>query len=227
MTLQTKRAQASVTPGDNGEFDLVLSNATIDREGESIPAGSWVQPLPATIPINANHSADVSDIVGSGVPWIDSAGNLRVRGAFASTPLGQKIRTLVNEGHLRSVSVEMLRRKDANSGVVVNELVGGAFVNIPANPTAVVLASKAMEDDTPPEWFLTRLRETLMGETDAMTMVTKAAGGDAAMVTAIHDAAVHLGAQCLAAPPDVDDGSDDGANKALRLLSLRVKALRG
>lgn len=220
MTLQTKRAQASVTPGDDpGEFDMILSNGTRDREGETISPDSWAQPLPDVIPINANHSPDVADIVASGRPFIDTAGNLRVVGTFAATPQAQHVRSLVNDGHLRSVSVEFLRRKDVN-GAQINELVGGAFVNIPANPTAVVLASKGVLD-------YDQFAALMMGETDAMTMVAKAAGGDAAMVAAIHDAAVHLGAQCLAAPPDVDDGSDDGANKALRLMSLRVKALRG
>jgi hypothetical protein len=130
MTL-TKRAQASVAPGDGpGQFDIILSNAAEDRDGEVLHPEDWAQPLPDTIPINANHSADVSDIVGSGTPFIDSGGNLRVRGTFATTPLAQHVRTLVNEGHLRSVSVEFLRRKDGNDQQVI-ELVGGAFVNIP------------------------------------------------------------------------------------------------
>jgi hypothetical protein len=48
------------------------------------------------------------------------------------------------------------------------------------------------------------------------------------MVTAIHDAAVHLGAQCYAPADedmDGDDGADDGANKAAAL-RLRLKAIR-
>jgi hypothetical protein len=212
MKPATKRAQASVTASDNGEFDMVLSNGTLDRDGESLLPGSWVQPLPDTIPINANHSSDVSDIVGSGIPFIDNEGNLRVRGTFASTPLGQHVRTLVNEGHLRSVSVEFLHRKDAN-GQWLNELVGGAFVNLPSNPTARVLTSKT------PAWFEERLTAILAGDP-----VTKAAGD--AMVQAIHDASVHIGAQCAPGDEDMDgvDGADDGANKAAAL-RLRLKAI--
>jgi hypothetical protein len=215
--MQTKRAQAVVTPSSDddpsGGFDLVLSTSALDREGESISPSSWAQPLPEVIPINANHSADVSDIVGSGRPWIDSDGNLRVRGSFASTPQAQHVRSLVNEGHLRSVSVEFLRRKSGHG--VVNELTGGAFVLTPANPEARVLASKGV-----PSWF-----------TD---LVSKAVAGEdtSAMVRAIHDASVHLGAQCAPAAPDDDasedgtDGADDGANKSLAAaLRLRLKAL--
>jgi hypothetical protein len=211
MTPATKRAQASVTASDNGEFDMILSNGTRDRDGETLPPDSWARPLPETIPINANHSKDVSDIVGSGKPFIDSEGNLRVRGVFASTPLGQHVRTLVNEGHLRSASVEFLR-KDGR-----HELVGGAFVNIPANPTARVLASKAFAD------FEERLSAILAGEP-----ATKAAGEASAMTQAIHDASVHLGAQCVVTPDDADDGADDGANKAAALrLRLKAVGLRG
>jgi phage head maturation protease len=212
MTLLTKRATAAVTPSDNGEFDMILSNGTRDRDGETIAPGSWAQPLPEVIPINTNHSTDVAAIVGSGRPWLDSEGNLRVQGTFASTPAGQHIRSLVNEGHLRSVSVEFLRRKDGNA--TVNELVGGAFVNVPANPEARVLASKGA-----PQWF--------------SDLVSKAVAGEdtSAMVRAIHDASVHLGAQCAPAAPDDDasedgtDGADDGVNKAAAL-RLRLKALR-
>lgn len=126
MAVQTKRAQATVQPNEAGEFDMILSNDALDRDGETLLPEDWAQPLPDTIPINANHSGDVSDIVGSGEPFIDEAGNLRVRGTFATTPLAQHLRALVNEGHLRGVSVEFLRRKDGNR--TVNELIGGAFV---------------------------------------------------------------------------------------------------
>jgi len=193
---------------------MILSNGALDRDGEGLSLSSWAQPLPKSIPINANHSSDVSAIVGSGEPFFDTEGNLRVHGTFASTELAQHVRTLVNENHLRSVSVEFLRRKDGN-GQQVNELVGGAFVNIPANPEARVLASKALVD------FEKRL-DAILG--------TKAAGESdgSAMVTAIHDASVHLGAQCYAQSDESMDGVDgaaDGANKAAAL-GLRLKALQ-
>lgn len=145
-TLHAKRANARVQPRDNGEFDIILSNGTKDRDGEVLAPDAWVMPLPEVIPLNVNHSSDVADVVGSGRPFIDAKGNLRVQGEFASTEQAQHIRTLVNEGHVKSVSVEFLRRKDVN-GRIMHELVGGAFVNIPANPDARVLASKTTTTD--------------------------------------------------------------------------------
>jgi hypothetical protein len=211
----TKRAQASVSPGDAGEFDVILSDATEDRDGDVLLPQQWKQPLPAVIQFNADHSGSVSDIVGSGRPWIDENGALRVRGKFATTELGQHIRTLVNEGHLTGVSVEFLKRKDAD-GNPVHELVGGSFVLIPANPSARVLASKALDD------FEDRLDAILAGRLVAKAAADSADGG--AMVQAIHDASYHLGAACVETV-DSDDGAADGANRATAL-RLRLKSIR-
>jgi hypothetical protein len=218
MTLVHKRVTAAVSPASDagpGEFDIILSTAARDREGEVVAPGSWVMPLPDVIPINANHSSDVSDIVGSGAPWIDADGHLRVRGTFASTPQAQHVRSLVQEGHLRTVSVEMLRRKGVN-GEPVNELVGGAFVLLPANPQAIVLSAKAFNDQ--------------------LEQVIKAAstGADvSAMVRAIHDAATHIDNTVCPAMGYADDdlsedgesGEDDGANSKALALKLRLKAM--
>jgi hypothetical protein len=214
MTVATKRVTAAVSTSDedaNGSFEILLSTATRDREGEIVSSKSWALPLPATIPINVDHSPSVSDVIGSGRPFLDSDGNLRVKGTFASTAQAQHVRSLVAEGHLRSVSVEFLRTKGAD-GQPVNELVGGAFVSLPANPEARVLASKAA--------FQAGLDAILSGKsmTDAV-----------AMTQAIHDASAHMGAQCVVPvgldddlSEDGDDGESDGANKAAAL-RLRLK----
>ena len=64
---------------------------------------------------------------------------------------------------------------------------------------------------------------------DALAVVTKAASVSpdaAAMTQAIHDASIHIGAQCAVPVADDEDptGEDDGANKAAAL-RLRLKAL--
>ena len=156
----SKRASAEIHATDSGEFDLLLSNGIKDRDGEVLAPGDWVVPLPDVIPINLNHSEDVAKIVGSGQPFIDPDGNLRVRGKFADTDQAQHIRQLVTGGHLRSVSVEFLRHAGGR-----NELVGGAFVNVPANPQARVLASKSALDQFKVE--LNRLFDREVGDGDS------------------------------------------------------------
>ena len=142
--------------------------------------------------VNVGHTSDVSGIVASGKPFLDQRGNLRVRGKFAGTELGQRVRQLVNEGHLRGVSVEYLKTKAAG-GRPVNELVGGAFVMVPSNPSARVLSSKAANDGM-----------------DGSQPVDPAHPNPADMVKAIHDAAVWLGAKCNAG----EAGEGDSMNKA-------------
>ncbi|WP_082939793.1 phage major capsid protein [Mycobacterium sp. 852014-50255_SCH5639931] len=138
-----KSVDAAISPGDDpGTFDLLLSDDSLDRDGDRLWAYQWIDPLPKTISVSVNHSRDVSDVVGSGSPYIEADGSLRVHGKFASTPLAQCIRKLVCEGHIRSVSVEYLRGKNGN------ELVGGSFVTLPANRNARVLAAKALGEAT-------------------------------------------------------------------------------
>jgi hypothetical protein len=214
VTLVTKRAQAAVTAGDAGEFDAILSTPSIDRDGESLASSSWKQPLPGRISITVDHTGSVADVVASGEPYLASDGSLRLKGKFSSTEKGQQVRQLVVGGDIDSLSVEFLRSKSAD-GSPVHELTAASFVLLPANPEARVLSAKALAFG------------------DQVDLVIKAAGdGDAAMLQAVHDAAVHLGADCVDGivgldddlTEDGDDGADDGANKA-SALKLRLKAL--
>ncbi|TGD90566.1 hypothetical protein BayCH28_01510 [Mycolicibacterium sp. CH28] len=210
--LATKRAQASLTTADDGgTFEAILSTASVDRDGESLPQNRWR--LPASIPVTVDHTGSVADVVASGEPFLAADGSLRIRGRFANTDKGQLVRELVVGGFVTSLSVEFLRRDDGN------ELTGASFVLLPANPDAVVTSAKAFSA--------------------ALDNVVKAAGnGDTALIQAIHDAAGHLGAECVKSygsedqfddGDDGDDydssGTDDGANKSLALLRLRAKAL--
>lgn len=127
----------------HGAFSLVLSTPTEDRDGESLATDEWEQPLPGHITFDLDHAMSVAGTVGSGTPSIDDQGRLVVDGTYASTPLGQEVRSLVNEGHIRTASVAFLRKTDKKDSKVTRELLNGAFVAIPANPEALILASKS------------------------------------------------------------------------------------
>lgn len=94
----------------NGEFEVVLSAATVDRDGEVIEARAF-EPLPESIPFHAFH--DFHDPIGRGVPFYDGD-VLKARGVYASTPRAQEIRTLVAEGIIGHTSVGFMSasRKD-------------------------------------------------------------------------------------------------------------------
>jgi hypothetical protein len=182
----------------NGEFIAVLTNEALDRDDENLWADEWKQPLPARIHIDGDHGRSLDKTVGSAVPTLD--GNRMIgKGTYAGTPYAQMVRQLVNEGHINSLSVTYAEHKNQKDGGIQRELLNAAFVAIPANPEAIVLSSKAAKVD-------------------------KADGGVGAsgnnpdvkhddMVQAIHDAATHLGAQCMN-EVEADPGTADGANKS-------------
>lgn len=132
---------------EHGTFEVILSTPDEDRDGEKVLSDEW-EPLPEHITFDIDHGMSVSSTVGSGKPEIDEDGRLRVKGSYSSLPLAQNVRTLVNEGHIRTTSVAFLRKDDGTKDgkrVVRRELLNGAFVAVPANPNAVVLSSKALQ----------------------------------------------------------------------------------
>jgi hypothetical protein len=153
MDVVTK-ATATVTPVEDskskhGEFDVILSTSALDRDGDELHANEWKTPLPDKISFDSDHGMSVATCVGSGKPFINDQGQLQVRGTFASTPHGQAVRTLVNEGHIDSVSVAFMdHQKSKKSSSPLRELLNGAFVAVPANPQARVLSSKAAKAES-------------------------------------------------------------------------------
>lgn len=133
---------------DNGTFEVILSTPTADRDGEEVKAEEWKTPLPDHITFDIDHGMSVATTVGSGTPEIDADGKMVVKGRWASTPLAQQTRALVNEGHIKTTSVAFLRLPgDAKAhGGASRELLNGAFVAVPANAEALVLNSKSLQD---------------------------------------------------------------------------------
>jgi HK97 family phage prohead protease len=170
------------TENPNGAFDVVLSAPTLDRDGEVIDSRAF-DPLPDHIPFDIDHSMTVTGTVGSGTPYYDEAGLLRVKGTFASTPLGQEVRTLVSEGHIRTTSVTFMAAKRAKDEKGVDhvqtaELLNGTFTPVPSNREAVVLSAKAL------------------GAVVEEKVGARNSASDAATIQSMHDAATSLGASC-------------------------------
>src|SRR3569623_864175 len=145
------RKDATITNTDEefpGSFEVILSAPTKDRDGDTLLPDEWKQPLPEHITFDSDHGMTVATTVGSGVPRIDEeTGNLVVSGSYSSLPRAPEVRTLVNEGHIRTTSVAFMSEKTEKDGksVATRELLNGAFVAIPSNREALVLASKGFE----------------------------------------------------------------------------------
>lgn len=159
-----------------GTFRVILSAPTKDRDGDTLTPDTWKTPLPDHITFDQDHGMSVEKTVGSGKPHIDQdTGNLIVEGTYSSLPRAQEVRTLVNEGHIRTTSVafmtEKVPQKDGSTKRV-RELLNGAFVAIPSNREAVVLASKGLKSGA------------------------RNSASDMGQIQNIHDAAQGLGAVC-------------------------------
>jgi len=199
---QVKFAQVKTAESDNpnGEFEAILSMATLDRDGEVIDAKAF-DPLPDHITIDVDHGRTAATTVGSGQPFYDGD-TLKIRGSFASTQLAQDIRSLVTEGHIRSMSVAFMdakkEAKDGNQHITKAELLNAAFVAIPANREAVVLAAKSLEDS-----------EEKVGARNSAS--------DAEKIQAAHDAMVALGADCTTKHVHLSEDKVDPAEKSVDL----------
>lgn len=188
MNVQHK--DATITNTDDafpGSFQVILSTKAKDRDGDELQSEDWKQPLPDHITFDADHGMSVATTVGSGRPYIDTEGRMAVDGTYSSLARAQEVRTLVNEGHIRTTSVAFMTEKSTQKDGTTKserELLNGAFVAIPSNTEALVLASKGLK----------------AGARNSKT--------DGEHIQAIHDHALALGA--TPAPGD-DTGAAQGS----------------
>ena len=178
----------------DGAWGAVLSAPSVDRDGEIVDPFAF-NPLPDHIPIDIDHALSVEKTVGSGTPFYDTAGMLRLRDlSFASTPLGQTVKTLVAERHIRTMSVAFgsaryeVDEKDGIRHVRSAELYNAAIVAVPSNRDAFIHAAKAAKLD--PAVILEAATTTVVQEVAAEIadgpagLSTKTTSGDDSAATA-------------------------------------------
>jgi len=187
MNVVYKDASIAPTGADDdfpGTFEVILSAPTEDRDGDTLLPDEWKQPLPDHITFDMDHGMSVATTIGSGVPTLNDAGQLVVAGTYSSLPRAQEVRTLVNEGHIKTTSVAfMTLPKTSKDAAPQRELLNGAFVAVPSNREALVLSSKGIKAGA------------------------RNSASDAEHIQAIHDHAIALGAtadtKALHARPEV------------------------
>lgn len=161
-----------------GRFRVILSAPTEDRDGDTLLPDEWKTPLPDHITFDQDHGMSVASTVGSGTPTLDDKGRLIVDGTYSSLPRAQEVRTLVNEGHIKTTSVAFMNvPSTSKDGKRQRELLNGAFVAVPSNREALVLESKGLKAGA------------------------RNSASDAELIQAIHDHAAALGAKHDAEAP--------------------------
>lgn len=197
----------STNKDGSGSFEAVLSVPTVDRDNEVIDAKAF-DPLPDHITIDIDHAMSVEKTIGSGVPYYDGD-TLKFKGTFASHPLAQMVRGLIDEGHIRTMSVAFmpggeweLDEKDGKNHLRKGELLNAGIVGIPSNREALITASKSLVADV----------------SDMLAATTKAGARhstqDLGHIQAAHDALKALGAECELKTSSTDDDPTDTEGKA-------------
>lgn len=134
-----------ITEADSGGFVAIASTTDVDRDGEVIDYGAF-SPLPASLPVHADHNASVRNLVARAVPSYRD-GKLMIDATFASTPDAQAVRQKVLDGVLDTVSVVFHNAKREVRGGVTHitggELLAVDLVTVPSNRSARVLSVRS------------------------------------------------------------------------------------
>src|SRR3989338_269647 len=132
---------------DAGSFEVVISTADFDRQGESIDQNGWDLTHYKTNPVVLWGHDYWSLPIGIADEIETRDGNLVAKGRFApeeANPFAQQVRRLYDLKIVRATSVGFIAREMQGSVIVKAELLEFSFVPVPANPFALSL-SKAQE----------------------------------------------------------------------------------
>ena len=142
-TFAIAEVKAAPSENPNGEFEIVMSTDSVDRDGEIIDKGAF-DPLPESIPVHAFH--DFTRPIGRAVPGYDDEGRLVGRGFFGSDAESQQMRQKVADGLIGHTSVGFMAAerdsKDGTPHIKRAELLEVSFVSVPSNRDAAVLMAK-------------------------------------------------------------------------------------
>ena len=132
-TFAVAEVKAAESENPNGEFEVILSAETVDRDGEVIDAKAF-EPLPDSIPFHAFH--DFHDPIGRGVPFYDGdvlqgPRHVRLDAPRAGDPHpGRRGRHRPHVGRLHGR--RPARTSDDAPHITAGELLEGSFVSVPA-----------------------------------------------------------------------------------------------
>lgn len=125
---------------DSGTFEVIISTADQDRQGEIVDQKGWDLENYMKNPIVLwGHDYYALPIgVADEVKVID--GQLVAKGRFASmeaNPFAQQVRKLYDQGIVKTTSVGFIAKKMTGNTITEAELLEFSFVPVPANPYAI------------------------------------------------------------------------------------------
>jgi hypothetical protein len=208
MKVTTKAVSATITDTSSdatefpGTFEVELSNETTDRDGDTLKAADWELPLPEQITFVNDHTHKMASVVGSAKPEL-VGDKIICKGVWGATPNAQETRVI--SPHVPYVSVAYAEKSNGK-----RELINGAFVVVPSNPTARLLASKSI-GDLPEDTLLSELTVKQFTEllgTKEVSPTPEGAPDDSADPEPADPVKVKAAAQAMAAAFEMTSATD-------------------
>lgn len=136
---------------DGEDFIAIASTEVEDRQGEVVEVEGWdiknFKNNPVLLLFHDHHSLPVGKAQKI---WIEKGGNkkrLMFKPVFETiTERGRAISELVKQGFLKTFSVGFKPLDSDGNRFTKQELLEISLVNVPANPEAMMLAYKSLED---------------------------------------------------------------------------------
>lgn len=131
---------------DSGTFEVIISTADQDRQGEVVDQNGWDLSFYMLNPVVLFAHDYQSLPVGVCTNIRTEGGKTIAQGKFApadANPMGQQIRRLYDLGMIRTVSVGFIPKEfdpNDNGRILKAELLEFSFVPVPANPYALSLS---------------------------------------------------------------------------------------
>lgn len=126
----SRNGQAQPLKRGSGVFDIIFCGGHRERGGVTLTPTQWRQ-LSTRVPITVVQHGE-RHVVGEGMPLVDRENNLRIRGMWSSTPLGEYERTLVAQEVLRYAELEYTDTID-DAGQLMRQVLGGVLI-LPTDP---------------------------------------------------------------------------------------------
>jgi HK97 family phage prohead protease len=135
----------------NNTFTAVASTATVDRHGEIVSVEGWnldnFKQNPVLLWSHDHSKMAIGKATKVWIEGIGTAAKLMFTGVWQTvTEEGKAAAQLVADGILNSFSVGFLPTEMVGNTYTEQELLEISLVNVPANPDAVRLAYKSLED---------------------------------------------------------------------------------
>lgn len=153
----------------DGSLIAVASTSVEDRHGETVSVEGWDLKNFKKNPVLLWGHDHTQPAVGvAKKTWVEGVGKkakLMIEPVFQEvTELGRAVKQLVADGFIRSLSVGFRPIDQDGTAYTKQELLEVSFVNVPANPEAMMLAYKSLKEAKVEEEVISKLVDVDMAD---------------------------------------------------------------